>query len=142
MAEEYTKLVERYIVKKSIDKINTLLGIPLNSWGQDPDIELANPSYISKLLELLNREDFDDDDRFYTMSFLFASFDDAVGQGSKIDTYWKQTVVELEKNIDLYATTLSYWSCYDAEDLNDLDQMFYITELVRDVWDKHKHNYL
>ena len=54
MAEEYTKLVERYMVRKSIDKVNTLVGIPLNSWCQDPDIELANSSYISKLLELIS----------------------------------------------------------------------------------------
>ena len=97
MAEEYTKLVERYPIRKSIDKVNTLVGIPLNSWCQDPEIELADSSYISKLLKLLNKEDFDDDDKFYTMSFLFACFEDAVAKGLKIDTYWKQTVVELEK---------------------------------------------
>lgn len=142
MAEEYTKLVERYAIRKSIDKVNTLVGIPLDSWCQDPEIELADSSYISELLELLNREDFDNDDKFYTMSFLFACFENAVAEGSKIDTDWKQTVIELEKNIDLHATTLAYWSCYDAEDLNDPNEMFPITELVRDVWDKYKHNYL
>lgn len=37
--DEYSKLIPRYSVRKSIDKVNALVSAPLNGWGQDPEIE-------------------------------------------------------------------------------------------------------
>ena len=141
MRELYTKLIYRYPVRKSIDKINKLIGISLDAWCQDPEIELADSTYIPELLSLLTKVDFDDDDNFYAMSLLFGCFEVAVIEGIDIDTYWNQTINELEKNIDLYATILAYWSCYDTENPGDPNQMFPITMKARQVWDRYKNNY-
>lgn len=140
--EFYTKLEERYSIRKSIDKVNSLVGAPLDGWMQDPDIELAESKYIPSLVELFGNEELDDDDNFYVVELLLACFEVAVEEKLDIDSYWNETICFIEKDIDLHASTLAAWSCYDSEDPNDPEYMFPITLMVRTLWDKYQHNYL
>ena len=142
MNDRHPKIKDRYAVRKSIDKINTLAGAPLDGWEYDPVIELAKPTYITKLLEIYDNEDFDEDDKFYTMSFLFTCFEAAVTENINIVKQWDEAVTKLEKNIDLHACTLVYWSCYGIEHPEDTELMFPITIEVREVWNKYINNYL
>ena len=142
LTELYPKLKDRWPIRKSIDKINSLVGAPVDRWSQDPEIELSRSEYIPKLLGLYGREDLDEDDNFYVMSFLFACFEGAAHEGLNIDEQWQEAVIMLQQNVNLHAYTLAYWSCYDAGDPNDPDQMFPITEKVRGIWDLYSENYV
>ena len=61
MADNYTKLKDRLSIRKSIDKINHLVGAPLDGLSQYLEIELAKTEYISKLLVLYGSESMDED---------------------------------------------------------------------------------
>lgn len=142
MTDNYTKLKDRWPIRKSIDKINLIVGATADEWCQDPEIELAKAEYILKLLGLYGSEGMDEDDNFYIMSFLLACFEEAVSEGINIDKQWLKAAKIITNNIKLHASTLAYWSCYEAEDPNDPEQMFPITERVREVWDNYRANYL
>ncbi len=142
MIEEYTKLNLRHPLRKSIDKINDLVGAPKDGWSQDPDVELADTKYISQLIDLINI-DLDDDDRFYLMEFLIACIDESLREGKNSDQEWEATKKEINNNIELYASILAYWSCYESSDNpDDTEQMFHITPKIREIWDQHKERYL
>ncbi len=142
MTDNYTKLKDRWPSRKSIDKINDVVGAPSDGWSQDPEIELAKSQYIPKLLSLYGSKGMDDDDNFYIMSFLFACFEEAVVDGLNIDNHWKEATKIITNDIELHASTLAYWSCYEAEDPNDPEQMFPISQRVREIWDGYRANYL
>ena len=142
MTDYYTKLKDRWPIRKSIDKINEIVGAPSDGWSQDPEIELAKSEYIPELLIVYGGNGMDDDDNFYIMSFLFACFEEAVAEGINIDDHWQEAAELISNNIELHANTLAYWSCYEAEDPNDPEQMFPISQLVREVWDGYREYYL
>ncbi len=106
MTDNYTKLKDRWPIRKSIDKINDIIGAPSDGWNQDPEIELAKAEYIPKLFSLYGSESMDDDDKFYVMSFLFACFEDAVIKGENIDHYWQHAANIVVNNIKLYAVIM------------------------------------
>lgn len=119
------------LTSETIKKLNVLLNLPYMEWMQDWDIELADPSRLEEFIKIYLQEPLTSDEKRALMSLIIASFEGGLKENGSDPVQWGKIRGLLEKDYDLHEQAVSYWSCLDA----DLIDEFTISPLMRALRD-------
>ncbi|NPU12768.1 hypothetical protein HL667_03270 [Bradyrhizobium sp. 83012] len=107
---------------------------------QDWEWEVADPTRIDEFLSAYESGELSEDERFVLMETIIQSFEDLqrLEKHPDPDQRWQRVLVILDRNIDLHAHTVWYWSLLDAADFSDPEQQFWATPFVRAILARHR----
>lgn len=121
----------RYATEYAMNKIAELLDIQRDITMQDWTYEIADSAKIDlywTIYQSLQTED----ERFTMMEILIQATDEL--EEKEFDKYWAKLKDCLLQEWQLHQFTIYYWCCFDVEDLEDC---FFITEVMRKLWQAH-----
>jgi hypothetical protein len=88
---------------------------------------------ISEFLAAYKSGELSEDERFTLMETLIQSFEDSkIDLSSELE--WKETLGLIDKNIELHAATVWYWSDPNDERVDH----WKVTAFLRELFEKHK----
>jgi hypothetical protein len=132
------QLKQRWMTADSISKLTSLLGLPSHPHMQDWELECADARRLCEFLDLYERDNLNDDDRFALMKLIVASLDECVGD-SRADKVMLQRIRRhLSASFSLHEVTIHYWCLWDW-DKSDPDNVFAATPFMREIWKQHIH---
>jgi len=114
-----------------MQRLTDRLHLPSDDRMQDWPLEVADPARLEEFVRHYAERDLEGDDRFALMKLIVASFDDA-DDASKEEA-WPAIRDILRVDADLHAYTIYYWSCWDAEEVDDPDQQFRASPYLREI---------
>jgi hypothetical protein len=101
---------------------------------QDWPWEVADANRLDEFLTAYETAGLSDDERFTLMEILLQSFEDRA-RFHGFDPRWNRALEALDRNINLHAYSVWYWS--DVE--NELEQdQWLVTPFLRQVLSKHR----
>jgi hypothetical protein len=124
----------RFPTAAAIEALTRRFGFPNHPGMQDWPWEVADAGRLDELLEVYEDGGLSDDERFTLMEILLQSFED-LGQSTGFDSRWGRTLEILDRNIDLHAYSVWYWS--DLENDN-AEEQWLVTPFLRCILDKHR----
>ena len=124
----------RYPTREAIDSLAERFALPNTPDMQDWEYEVSNPARIDEFLDAYLNGGLNDDEKFTLMEMLIDSF-----EGSDIDlavdSRWAHVLDQLDRNIELHAHTVWYWSCLDND---NLDECWGVTPHIRAILARHR----
>jgi len=128
----------RYPSGSSEQKLSERLGLHWDNDTQDWDLIVSDSGRIRDFLKVYQNELDNDDDKFTLMGLIVSSFDDTAPDFDE-ETYklWNICKTILEKECFLHYSIIEYWSFLE----NEPDNVFPISMLMREVWEKVKFNF-
>jgi hypothetical protein len=127
------KHFKRYPTQQAIDSLARRFNLRNDPYMQDWEYEVADSSRISEFLSAYKSGELSEDERFTLMETLIQSFED-----SKMDLSsaleWKETLGLIDRNIELHAATVWYWSDPNDEWVDHWE----VTAFLRELFEKHK----
>ena len=124
----------RYPTAAAVDSLARRFGFPNTPDMQDWEWEVADAARIDEFLAAYESGELDDDERFTLMETILQSFED-LGESLSVDPRWPRVLELLDRNVDLHAYTVFYWSCLENEDDED---SWLVTPYVRRVLERHR----
>lgn len=124
----------RFPTAAAIDSLAKRFGFPNSPDMQDWEWEVADAARLDKFLAAYESGELNDDERFTIMETILQSFED-LGPDLRLDPRWPRVLELLDRNIDLHAHTVWYWS--DLEQENEEDAWL-VTPYLRDILEKHR----
>ena len=124
----------RYPTAAAIDSLARRFGFPNHPGMQDWPWEVADAERLDEFLAAYENGGLDDDERFTLMEILLQSFED-LGQSSGFDARWDRTLEILDRNIDLHACSVWYWSSLENDNPED---QWRVTPFLRRLVEKHR----
>lgn len=122
----------RFPTAEAIDRLARRFGLPNTPDMQDWEWQVADPDRIDEFLAAYEHGGLSDDERFTLMEMLLQSFED-LGEALASDPRWPRTLEILDRNLDLHAYTILYWS--DLENENEEDS-WRVTPYLRSLADR------
>jgi len=108
-----------------------MLRLPSDPNRQDWEHECADPARLGEFLDLYERGDLSDDDRFALMALIVSSFDDWLLAGGTDDAVLQRVRGHLVADLSLHEHTIHYWCLLEE---SDLDNVFHATPFMREIW--------
>lgn len=124
----------RHPTAAAIDTLARRFGLPNDPGMQDWPWQVADAGRLDEFLAAYEDEGLDEDERFTLMEIMLQSFED-LGQSIGFDPRWHRTLEILDRNIDLHANTVWYWSALENDDADD---QWLVTPFMRRIVDKHR----
>lgn len=121
----------RHPTRKAINTISAHFSLPNEDWMQDWEIQVAEFSRLDEFIDAYRSADLDDDERFTLMAVIIHCLDRPEGLS---DPRWETVVGFLERDLEIHASTIVYWSCSGR---NDPDEQFFTTPLFRALVSKN-----
>jgi hypothetical protein len=115
--------------------INTLslrFGLPNDPNMQDWQWEVADAARIDEFLCAYESGELSDDELFTLMETILQSFEEL---RSSSDPRWQRVLDILDRNVDLHAYSIWYWSALDAEESKE---QFWVSPFLRPVLARHR----
>src|SRR5262249_46288428 len=124
----------RWPTAAAIESLARRFGLPNSPGMQDWPWEVADGGRVDEFLRVYEGVGLSDDERVALMEIILQSFED-LGQTIGLDPRWHRTLELLDRNIDLHAYSVWYWSDLENE---DADEQWLITPFLRRILDKHR----
>jgi hypothetical protein len=124
----------RYPTRAAIDALAARFDLPNRPDMQDWEWEVADPTRLDEFIDAYQSGNLDDDERFTLMEIIIQSFED-LGQRSELDPRWQRILGILDRNIELHACSVWYWSVLDGE---SRDEQFWVTPSMRSILARHR----
>lgn len=124
----------RYPTAAAIDSLARRFGLPNGPNMQDWSWEVAGAGRLDEFLAAYENGGLDDDERFTLMEILLQSFED-LGRSTGFDSRWDRTLEILDRNIDLHACSVWYWSSLENDNLED---QWLVAPFLRRLVEKHR----
>lgn len=121
----------RHVTANAVQRVTRRLDLPDGGGMQDWPLEIANPSRLDEFVKAYDEDWLDDDDRFAIVQLITASFDEA--RSEVMEAIWPAIREILERHTNLHRHTIYYWSCWDAEDIDDPEQQFRASPYLRRI---------
>jgi hypothetical protein len=106
-------------------------GLPYDSFSQDWEWEVADPSRFGEFLDAYESGDLDEDERFALMEMLIQCIEDMGLSSVEASPQWHSVASLLRTHAGLHAGSVRYWSCLDDR---DLENCFRVSGPMRAVW--------
>ena len=122
----------RYPTRRAIDKLSEVLN--LRDYGQDWDIELADPDRVEEFCQLYSQL-HNEDERFTLMTLIIASLEENLqvkGNDEKMVDLVKSL---LSSSFDLHQDTIEYWCLFEED---NPDNCWTVTLIMRAIWQANK----
>ena len=126
----------RFPTRAAIDSLASRFGFANTPEMQDWEWEVADPNRIDEFLSAYESGELDDDERFTLMETMIQSFEDFDGP-IEDDQRWIRIIKILDKEIELHAYSVWYWSDIDDDDL-DIEEEWKVSRFLRKILEKHK----
>lgn len=127
--------LRRFPTRQAIDALALRFDLPNYPDMQDWAWEVADPLRLDEFLYAYESGDLNEDERFVLMEIILQSFEDLERSSNLVDPRWPSVLDILDRNIDLHAYSVWYWSVLDREwD----DEIFWVTPHVREILPKHR----
>jgi hypothetical protein len=124
----------RFPTGASVESLAKRFGLPNRPDMQDWPWEVADANRLDEFLTAYETAGLSDDERFTLMEILLQSFEDRA-RFHGFDPRWNRALEALDRNINLHAYSVWYWS--DVE--NELEQdQWLVTPFLRQVLSKHR----
>ena len=101
---------------------------------QDWPWEVADPERLDEFLAAYGGDELSDDERFVLMEMILRSFE-GLGRSTGFDPRWARTLEAIDRNMDLHAHSVWYWSALETEDTED---QWLVTPFLRRILSKHR----
>lgn len=121
----------RHPTAAAIARLTGMLRLP--AYGQDWEIEVADPGRVAEFLDVYEGQPLDEDERFTLMELIVGSFDELLAEGHGPGGQWRRIRPHLLERFDLHGYTVQYWSLPDAEDAAAAQDGFEFTPLAREL---------
>ena len=125
------EIKDRWVTGNSVSRLSSLLGLPSDPEMQDWEHQCADSHRLGEFLDLYERGNLSDDDRFALMAVIVSSFDDWLGAGDADEAVIQRVRRHLVADFSLHERTIHYW-CLLVE--SDLDNVFDDTPFMREIW--------
>jgi hypothetical protein len=106
--------------------------LPYDPLSQDWEWEVADPSRFGEFLDAYGSGSLDEDERFALMEILIQCIEDMGLHSVEASPQWHSVANLLHAHAGLHASSIRYWSCLEARDLEDC---FGVTAPMRAVWE-------
>ncbi|MES2643462.1 MAG: hypothetical protein V4850_28520 [Myxococcota bacterium] len=126
----------RFPSAAAIDSLAKRFGLPNSPEMQDWPWEVADAERLDEFLDAYESGELCDDERFTLMEMILQSFED-LGRSIGFDARWQCALDALDRNIDLHAYSVWYWSVPESENHN---AQWLVTPFLRRILEKHRHH--
>ncbi|MDH0031949.1 MULTISPECIES: hypothetical protein [unclassified Acinetobacter] len=123
--------IPKFPTKEAIAALSKRLNLPYHNNMQDWEYEVADATRIDEFLEDYLHNQTLDEEKFVLMEILLESFTE-IGDLDN-DSRWAIVLLLLEKNINIHAHTICYWS--NGDEL--LENSWNVTPFVRKIFDQY-----
>jgi hypothetical protein len=124
----------RFPTAAAVDALARRFALPNDPNMQDWPWEVADPERLDEFLAAYEGDELSDDERFVLMEMILQAFED-VGRSTGFDPRWLRTLEAIDRNIDLHAHSVWYWSMLETEDPED---QWLVTPFLRRILSKHR----
>ncbi len=124
----------RYPTGDAIDALARRFDLPNFPDMQDWQWIVADSARLDEFIAAYDSGELGEDERFTLMETILQSFED-LGEHPELDPRWPHIVETLDRNIDLHAHTVWYWSCLDSE---GPEEEWRISQFIRPILAKHR----
>ena len=125
----------RFPTSAAIDALAKRFRLPDGAQMQDWPWEVADAERLDEFLDAYDSGGLSDDERFTLMEIILQSFED-LGSSRGFDARWHRALDVLDRNIDLHAYSVWYWS--DLENENT-DELWLVTPFLRRLLERHRY---
>ena len=102
---------------------------------QDWEWEVADPSLLPRLFELLGDAELSDDERFSLLEIVVQSIEDQESAAPEKTDAWRRAERALRERPALHATTIWDWSC--LEDAAEKDaECWALSPAMAELWEE------
>jgi hypothetical protein len=101
---------------------------------QDWPWQVADAQRLDEFLAAYEYGGLNDDERFTLMEMILQSFED-LAASTGFDARWDRALDTIDRNIDLHASSVWYWSALDNDDPGAL---WLITPYLRSLLEQHR----
>jgi hypothetical protein len=105
--------LQRWPTDEARRSLASRLELPFTSVMQDWEWEVADPSLLPRLFELLGDAELSDDERFSLLEIVVQSIEDLESAAPEKTDSWRRAERELRERPALHATTIWTWSCLE-----------------------------
>jgi hypothetical protein len=126
--------LRRHPTRAAIDALAARFDLPNHPGMQDWEWEVADHTRLDEFIGAYQSGDLDDDERFTLMEIIIQSFED-LGARSEHDPRWQCILDILDRNVELHACSVWYWSALDGE---SREEQFSVTPSMRSVLARHR----
>jgi hypothetical protein len=124
----------RHPTRAAVDALAARFGLPNHPDKRDWEWEVADPARLDEFISAYQSAELDDDERFTLMETIIQSFDD-LGSRCELDPRWQRILDILDRNIELHACSVWYWSALDGK---NRDEQFCVTPSMRGILARHR----
>lgn len=124
----------RFPTRSAVDALSLRFGLRNDPGMQDWQYEVADPARIDEFLCAYESGELSEDERFTLMGTILQSFEELRPRPDP-DPRWQRVLELLDKNIDLHAYSVWYWSVLDAE---NPEEQFWATTFLRAILARHR----
>lgn len=127
----------RYPTAAAIRRINSLLGISEDQYGQDWEFEMSDASRLHEYLDIYENQLTNDDERFSLMAMIVDAY-----EHSDLDPdMWSRIRGHLKAEFHVHQYTVLYW-CVMEEEFYDKEvgNWWDITPRMRELWNECRNN--
>ncbi len=119
---------------EAVHSLAARFGLPISPDMQDWEWEVADPDRIDEFLTAYSSGELTEDERFTIMETILQSFEES-SRNLESDAGFRYVLSELERHINLHASTVWYWSRVDT---HDPEGWFRITPHLREILARHR----
>ncbi len=124
----------RFPTCAAIDALAKRFRLPNSPQMQDWPWEVADAERLDEFLDAYESGGLSDDERFTLVEIVLQSFDD-LGQRSGLDARWQRALDVLDRDVDLHAYSIWYWSDLENENGNE---KWLVTPSIRRILEIHR----
>jgi hypothetical protein len=124
----------RFPTAAAIDSLARRFGLPNDPSMQDWPWEVADAERLDEFLAAYEGGGLSEDERFTLMEIILQSFED-LAASTGFDARWDRALEAIDRNIDLHANSVWYWSALENENPAEL---WLVTPFLRRILEKHR----
>ena len=121
----------RHITKAAIDRLSECLGLTLEPYMQDWEVECSDPARVGEFLDFYRAGTRDDDERFTLMALILGSFEEYHGTDEPDPLTWERIKLILTADVGLHRDQIEYYQGIEAG--SEEEYCFPITKLMRQI---------
>ena len=124
----------RHSTREAIDALAERFQLPNHPNMQDWEYEVADPKRVGEFAAALASGDLTEDEQFTLMGTILQSFEESDLELDS-DSLWRDVLSILDRDADLHANTIWYWSCLSAPNVGCA---FRVSPSIREILAKHR----
>jgi len=124
----------RFPTAAAVDSLARRFGLPNDPSMQDWPWVVADAHRLDEFLAAYEYGGLSDDERFTLMEIILQSFED-LATSTGFDPRWDRALDTIDRNIDLHASSVWYWSALETDDQREL---WLVTPSLRSILQKHR----